>query len=204
MLNFCFHLLLPTLILSSCFAPKQTYYESARTLGDGHVRVSAGASHTKSYLFVDANRSRSVGLTVGFTDDVDIDIRHEEFESLFLQENLSSTPSNYTYSEIGIKKSLKKNESAVKLSVGRYLFDKDRPAAYSARPQYIMTTSVTRGVEFSGAYDVTILQGRDNYILIPGFNCGFNVSSNLDRWAIRAEVGASLHMTAAVGGYITL
>lgn len=199
-----------------CVAPINLTYESARTLRKGQVDVQGNYgryySDGKSFALTNYNYGAKVGY--GLSDNHTIKLRYEHIvvpsESLYYYAlndffNLFyiSLPSSYKsnllemhYYEIDNK--IRINEhSTFSIPIGYY-----SAGVYSIDLRYYLTvTNRARTFDATLIPKAHILIGKSGSI-VPGLGIGFGISSDLDRWAFRPEVGWDGYF--AFGGALTV
>lgn len=171
-------------------APVNQHYEKAATLGKGNIEASGSIS---GYVADDAPLNRNYGFRVGYgvSDKVDVKLRYEKripFDSGKLHTD---------YVSIIPKFSIHTNKVALLAPLSRYQtrhrFDGKTldEVSYSFAPQVIRTyTNARNNFDFSIMAKADFLfhnLAEDEFFL--GFNMGAGISTNLDKWALRPEVG---------------
>lgn len=181
-------------------APVNAGYEKAGTLGKGNVELSGNYTH---YIVSSEGESEAINNNYGFkagyglSDKFDVKLRYEKLMPVD-QEEGSKFRANYV--SVIPKISLTDRKLSFLMPISRYnLKDEDpdgtkvKDHSYSIAPQLIRTfTSKTNQADFSiglkGDYIIHSGEDAENDFLL-GFNLGAGFSSNLDKWAIRPEVG---------------
>lgn len=189
-----------------CFAPLHTSYDSARSLPKNQVQVlGAGSSTVSHFVFLPTNHSLGSGLAYGLSDAIDLRFRYERFWSLELQELfLSSQLAEYTYVEVGAKVSVVPDLVAISVPVGRYVPSGQGSEVTSIHPQVITSAQFGQNVELTAIPNVHILLGDNKPIFFPGIITGLSISTDINQWAIRPELGVGLYLTVGVGAYVNL
>lgn len=193
--------------LQSCFAPLHTSYESARSLPKGEIQLTGSGSNTLAHFpfLLPTNQSLGGGIQFGLTDNIDVKIRHERFISLELQEAFSSKLDNeYSYTEIGVKTTILEDHLAMALQVGRYLGLTESGSILSINPQVILSMQANKHFEVTTIPNITILSYEGNRLVYPGIITGINVSTDINKWAVRPEIGIGPYFTMGVGAYVNL
>jgi hypothetical protein len=181
-------------------APVNTSYEKAGTLGKGNVELSGNYTH---YIVSGGGESEAINNNYGFkvgyglSNKFDLKLRYEKLLPVD-QEPDSKFKVNYV--SVIPKVSLIDRKLSFLMPVSRYNFKDEGPDgkklkdhSYSIAPQIIRTfTSKTNQADFSfslkGDYIINSGEDTENDFLL-GFNVGAGFSNNLDKWAIRPEVG---------------
>jgi hypothetical protein len=177
--------------LSSCVVPVNTSFERAATLGKGNVEAGGSFSH---YTGIADGESESlhnnVGARIGFgvSDKMDLKIRYERIGDY------------YDYLSVVPKFSLSPKKTALLLPLSMYSASQSGKT-YSIAPQFINTfTSKKNTADFSlslkgdllfspATTDIYGNKIQSSTDFLVGFNAGAGISSNLDKWAIRPEIG---------------
>lgn len=165
------------LFLSNCVVP----YESARMLPKGTSEVKASYSNVRFYDGADSgNLDNGLGIGVGYgiTGKINVKLRYE---------HLSSSDGNINFLGVGPKLALKPNRIAAALPVGWY-FDGDG-STWVLSPMLLFTLP-----NASNTFEATLGARSDLFFEVEsgvlfGLNLGFGWSKNLDRWAIRPDLG---------------
>jgi hypothetical protein len=200
----------PALFLISCatVAPINTSYERAATLGKGGLELSGSYTH---YSFSGDGESTATNnnyggkVGYGINDKMDIKLRYEKLVPVGMED--SKFKANYI--SVIPKFSIKDKKFAILVPISRYNFKEESEAGetfkdhnYSIAPQFIgtfTTKSNQADLSFSIKGDYIIGSEGGNEFLM-GFSGGAGFSSNLDKWAIRPEVGY-LFKPGEPGGY---
>lgn len=97
----------------------------------------------------------------------------------------------FDYFELAAKFPLIEEVLAFKTSYGRYYVDKEMvaQAMYGA---FLFSSDLSNNCELYFAMHGTGIYERNGLQLLPGANLGLGISSDLDRWAIRPEIGCNL------------
>lgn len=202
--------ILPILFIScATVAPVNTSYERAATLGKGGLELAGSYTH---YSFSGDGESAATNnnyggkIGYGIDDKLDIKVRYEKLVPVDMGTD-SKLKANYI--SVIPKFSIKDKKFAFLIPFSRYNFKDESEAgetikdhSYSIAPQFIGTwTNKTNQVDLSLSMkgDLIINSEGDNQILM-GFSGGTGFSSNLDKWAIRPEVGY-LFKPGEPGGY---
>jgi len=188
--------------LYSCVtvAPVNGSFEKAGTLGKGNIELLGNYSH---YIVSGGGETEAINNNYGFragygvSDNFDFKIRYEKLKPVD-QESGSKFVANYI--SVIPKVSLVAKSFSILLPISRYnLSDEDLDGiktnqhSYSIAPQIIKTfTAKSNQADFSvnvkGDYIINSGEDAENDFLL-GFNLGGGFSSNLDKWAIRPEIG---------------
>jgi hypothetical protein len=187
-----FYFLILSQFFTSCMtvAPVNQHYERAATLGKGNIEASGSIS---GYVADDKPINKNYGFRVGYgiSDKVDVKLRYEK------RIPFDTSIHNSDYISIVPKFSIRENKVSLLAPISRYQtrhrFDGKTidEVSYSFAPQVIRTyTNAKNSFDFSVSTKAEFLfhnWAEDEFYL--GFNMGAGVSTNLDKWAIRPEVG---------------
>jgi len=179
-------------LATSCvIAPVSSNYESARSLKKNNIEATGNfTSYTAISDGETESNNRNFGFRLGYgiTDNFDAKLSYERCIPVWGEEednlgavNFFSLSPKYTFIE---------NTFAVKFPLNLYSYnDGDESESYFAiNPTIIGTLPVNEKFEFglSAAYQVFF---DEDFLDFLSFGLGFGFSSNLDRWALRPEVG---------------
>ncbi len=174
-------------VFASCVAPVNLPFESARMLKKGDVDVQGNLSaYLASGDLVNTNFGGKIGF--GLTDVHTLKLRYERLQPTAVRYQFSGsayenrTPAaNYFEMENKFKTG---RRSAFGLTIGYYSFN-----ILSIDPRYYITFANPENTfEFTLAPKVHIFV-KERASFMPGLSLGFGLSSDLDRWALRPEVG---------------
>jgi hypothetical protein len=211
-------LFLISLLLGGCFAPLNLSYDSAKTLDKGQIEIQG--AYSKYYAPRDSlgltliNNNFGFSLGYGITDKYTLKLRYEFitpsslFKEIFNDKNYSDVFS-MSYFEINNKFQLAKNNLAISLPLGVYKYNKSSLGAgfglFSFDPRlYITLFRPTNVFDLTIIPKAHILFGSGGGGVFPGLSVGMGFSSNLDRWAIRPEIGFDGFISFGVGANINL
>jgi len=103
------------------------------------------------------------------------------------------------YFEIGFKIRLIEERMALGLPVGLYIYEGELSSSIS--PRLFITFGNNEKVEFTLVPGV-LLTFEDYIGIFPGVNLGIGLSNNLNKWAIRPEIGYNGCFNFGVGPYL--
>lgn len=169
--------------ISACVVPINTSFESARMLGKGNAEAMGHYSH---YIIADEGESEAYnnnfGLRLGYgiSDKFDLKMRYIRL----VPEVEGSSGVNYI--DLAPKYAFLPGKLAGTLPVGLYFAEGESQWVFS--PKLLFTYPANNMFEATLAAKADIFPDDESEVYL-GFNLGFGISSNLDRWAIRPEVG---------------
>ncbi len=183
---------------SACVAPVNSSYESAKTLGKGNTEVMGLYSHyIASGDGESENSNDNIGFRVGHgvSDNSDISLRYIRMNSA-LEGGI-----NANYLALAFKYSLMENIIAASLPVGAYFYsaDGDSESTFFISPKLLFTYPVNDKFETTFASKIDFYLEEDSESTL-GFNLGFGISKDLNKWAVRPEAGY-LFNPGESGGY---
>lgn len=198
------------LSLYSCVSvsPVHGSFERAATLGKGNIELSGNYTHyvaTGDGESAASNNNYGARIGYGVTKNVDLKLRYEKLVPADEEERATY---KINYFSVIPKVSIVEKKLSFLMPVSRYNYTEDESGEiskdhiYSIAPQFIGTlTSAknTADVSFSIKGDYAMYghdQGSDFFV---GFNLGAGFSNNLDKWAIRPEVGYLLNPSGGGG-----
>ncbi|CAN5442895.1 hypothetical protein BH23BAC1_BH23BAC1_16100 [soil metagenome] len=172
-------------LLYSCgLAPVNSSFEGARTLKKGQTEVTGNySSYTLSGDGESFTTNRNYGLRLGFglNDRVDLKFRYERLSPVGTE--YRGTGANYL--AITPKYSFVEDKISGSFTVGTYSGEGDIFLFLS--PKMIFSYPVRNRFEPTFSIKTDIFPFDQAYFL--GMNLGFGISPNLDKWAIRPELG---------------
>ena len=189
--------IVPGLLLSSCFAPLNSVYDNAKLLKKGDI--ATGISYSRYYgntlepdedfdlHFENLNNNFGLSLGYGLSDKINLNCRYESFNlkwnSKFFDDPV---PGNLDYFEIGCKVKLKEDKMALAVPVGFYIFEGESVTVID--PMLLLTVSKNNKFEVNLIPKMHIFF-LDKFSMAPGVSFNVGLSNNLDKWAVRPEIG---------------
>jgi hypothetical protein len=211
-------LILITILIGGCFAPVNLTYDSAKTLNKGQIEVQGMYSRynvtndTLSSALINQNYGISLGY--GITDRYTMKIRYEyidptvTFQKVFgdISEDFKGMNS-MSYFEVNNKLMLVKNNLTLGLPVGAYFYNTKMLDVknggmgwFTFDPRlYITFFRSTKFFELSVVPKLHCLFGAFGGYVTPGISLGMGLSSNLDKWAFRPEIGYDKYLSFGAG-----
>jgi hypothetical protein len=181
-------LALSVAFLPSCIVPPFSDLQSAKLVGKGRAEVTPSYS---SVSYAEDGESGHVqnhyGIQAGYgvAGFMDFRLRYERIQLV----TEGSESSGLNVLGFGPKFSLVKNWLAIFLPVG-FAFGEDIQASetWQFHPTVLFTVPFNKNIELNTSAKALVpLQGGQNTLV--AFNLGFGISSDLDKWAIRPEIG---------------
>lgn len=194
-------------IISSCVAPINTAFESAKLLNKGGVELQG--SYSKYSLIddveesVEANANYGVAIGYGVNDNYNIKLRYERlksgFEDFGIDEfgNELSDIFDYNYIEFTNKFSLWKNRIAFSIPVAAYL--NTEHSFYQIDPRFFFTFGQGDYFEFTIIPKAHFIFTENETYVNPALSFGLGLSSDLSKWAIRPEIGFDRYFVFGIG-----
>ena len=174
---------------TSCVAPVNLNFDSAKMLEKGSVEAQASSS-AYAYLNEVYVTNLNFGAKAGFgvSGRYNIKLRYE---------CLLPADGNdiYNFIEIDNKISILKNKIALSLPITFYLGNE---SVLVVDPRFYFTYSKSNKFEFTFAPKVHIALSGDSGIL-PGACLGFGFSKDLTKWAVRPEIGYDSYLSLGIG-----
>lgn len=186
-------LLLPTLFfLTSCFSLVNLTNDNATLLNQKEVRVSGHYAHYYYSKFLKTskddilqNQNFGGSLIYGVSNRLNLTARAERLHKNSGKAGLGyEAATNLTYLEVGTKIKLKKDKVALGLPLGFYLIDED-DSVVVLTPHLFLTHRLSQRFDMNLTTRLTIGLQR----VTPGISLNIGLSSDLDKWAIRPEIG---------------
>ena len=170
-------------LFGACVVPLNTGFESARMLKKGETELTGNYTH---YSFSDEGESGSVnnnfGLRIGygFSDRINLKLRYERLVPT------EEGASGINYIDLAPKFRLLPGKIAATLPLGMYFSEDETEFVIS--PKMLFTYPASNRFEATLAAKADIFPEDDGNVYL-GFNLGLGLSANLDRWALRPEIG---------------
>jgi hypothetical protein len=212
-----------SLFLTGCFVPVNLSYDSAKTLDKGQLEVQGSWSqynvmNDSTYETAKLNQNFGGSVGYGVTDKYTMKLRYEyiSYNSVFrdifdgdgsdLSTDLSSLTS-MSYFELNNKLRLYKHNLSVGLPLGFYVYNKSLLSNGEIGlgwicfdPKfYISFFRKSKYFELTVIPKAHIMFGNFGFYGQLGISAGMGFSSNLDRWAIRPEIGYDKFLSFGVG-----
>ena len=205
----CFLCTLLLFLLYGCFAPVNSVYDNARLLDRKESRIGINYSryYGSDFDLTDEdnegllNLNNNYGFSIGYglSENFNLSFRYEYLKIKNEIEIFDMSFDNFlNYFELGCKINLIKERLALGLPVGLYNYEGGLTA--SIDPRIFFTVGRSDKFDFTVIPKVHVLIG-DDVGLYPGLSLGMGLSSNLDRWAIRPEIGYDGYFNFGVGTY---
>lgn len=188
--------------LCSCYgvAPVTNQYEKAGTLGKGNLELmGAFTTHTVTVDGESNSTNDNYGFRAGYgiSDHVDVKLRYERLVPTYREDG---DPTGIDYISVVPKVAIVPRKFAVLLPISRYTYtdefegQKERYNINSIAPQLLYTATTPKNkFDFTlgakGDYTFSSDNGEHESDFFVGATMGAGFSSNLDKWAIRPEVG---------------
>ena len=186
---------------TSCVAPVNLVHDNASMLDVGKWKVAASAAQYYSGGG-DSKLNTNFGI-MAFYGVAERTTLHGRFERLtntggFL--DLSdgwSAGAGINYAEIGAKFGLIEDRLALDLAMSSYSNTGDHVLVLD--PRLIFTTRFNQNVELSAIGKAHIFMSQLGAFPVPAVSLGLGLSTDLDRWAIRPEVGVDGYLSWGIG-----
>ena len=147
------------------------------------------------------NYNNNIGLAAGYglSEKLNLNVRYEYLKSRSDVDFLGETFNDFmNYFEIGCKIRLIEERMALGLPVGLYLYEGGLTSSIS--PRLFITLGNNEKVDFTMVPNVLLTIG-DDIGIFPGVNLGIGLSNNLNKWAIRPEIGYNGVLNFGIGTY---
>lgn len=204
-------------ILVGCFAPLNLSYDSARTLDKGQIELQG--AYSRYYAPNDSlpstliNSNWGFSLGYGVTNRYTLKLRYEYISPSSIFKNVFDTKDynnlfSLSYIEINNKLRLVKENLAISLPIGAYFYNRSAlkggfGSMMSFDPRlYISFFRSTNVFELSIVPKLHVLFGSGGGAFYPGVSLGMGFSSDLNKWAIRPELGYDSFLSFGVGANI--
>lgn len=179
-------------LVTGCVAPFSDL-QSAKLVGKGNFEVTPGYS---SISASDEGESQKIQenygaqIAYGVSKCLDLRLRYE-----YLSFTLEDETAHMNIIGFGPKFRLFKNWLAfyvpVGFAFGGDLEEGDSSQTWQVHPTLLATISVAKFLEINPSAKVMIPFDKDAFDTLYAFNLGLALSTDVDKWAIRPEVGIS-------------
>lgn len=207
------------LLLSGCVVvPVNLSYESARMLDKGQIQLQGSYSRYNAVKDTSANLCNNFGFAAnyGVSEKYSIGLRYEHldmtpaFGDIFDSEDTEDFAQilKMNYFEINNRIRIKEDFIAIGIPVGMYIINDITETAedfnswgyFFIDPRIYFTFFAKSDIfELSIVPKVHIIAGFLGAQVIPGISLGIGLSSDLNKWAIRPEIGYDKYLSFGVG-----
>jgi hypothetical protein len=187
------------LLVSGCLiSPHNSNFENASTVGKNNIEA---AGHYSSHSY-SGNNSKSITnygfkITYGIAENTDLKISYDNF-NMFL--NFYEFNQFLNFYELGLKFSIVKNKSALVLPVG--IYNNKYHTTFWLSPRYLSTLIRKKQFDFTTCFKMEIPL-VDSTVPAFGFNATFGLSDNLNKWAVRPEIGIKFVLNTRINSLIS-
>jgi hypothetical protein len=140
-----------------------------------------------------------LALAYGLSEKMNLKFRYEKMNTVADWEIFDlqlEIPTDINYFEFAGKFQLNQDETAIMTPIGIYSYGDE--LLFTFAPRFLATIRNNNHIELNVSAKMNIFFGDDIFVM-PGFNLGLGVSSNLDKWAFRPEIGYDGFFTAGAG-----
>jgi len=193
--------IIATVLQYGCFAPINLCFENAKLLKKGEIKAQANvagyfATSLQKILESDNsmenyNNNVGVGLNYGISDKINAGLRYErigvvsdEVEFFGMEFNTGIKAINFL--ELSNKIRLYEDKLALAFPVSFYFLEED--GFFSFDPRLYWTIRENNKFEATFTPKLHVFFGESAGVA-PGLTLGIGLSDNLDKWAIRPEIG---------------
>lgn len=201
-------------LIQGCFAPLNSVFENATLPSKHELQVKASASsyygpdfdlgEEDNKSLIHYNDNIGIALRFGFTDKFNLGLRYEhlfirnEFEMF---DDDESYRGQINYYELSSKINLKEDKMALDIPVG--LYDYEGEFFFAVDPRLIVSFRKSQKFEINLYPKVHIFIG-DGIQFNPAIGAGLGLSSDLDKWAFRPEIGLDGNLFFGAGFTVNL
>jgi len=199
-------ILIAGLFLTGCFSPINSVYDTAKLLEVGEIQVKGNYSVYSTIVQV-TNVNVGASAAVGIHDKVNLGLRYEQLHGTDynISDSQFNEKINYNYFEARAKFKLYKDNVAFETPISLYTHE-GNPLTFSFEPRLYFTYRANKYLDFTNVMKINYLKNiEDDRLFLgaerifPGVIFGIGLSSDLDDWAIRPEVGYDGNFTCGVG-----
>lgn len=179
--------IMTTLVPSACMIPTFSDMQSAKLAGPGRLEVTPGYSMVGSDDpeggFEFSQNHYAIQVATGLAEGADLRVRYERLQ-------MRGEDDGANVVAIGPKFAIVPDRLAINLPVGFGFGDGiDAIETLSTHPALIGTATLSPQVELTGAVKALVpLRNFDREVMVAA-NIGAGISTDLDRWALRPEIG---------------
>jgi hypothetical protein len=169
-----------------------TYYERANILYNGNLEGTVNYSLHKacSDVLLPAEKINithlGIGLGYGINNRFDMRVRYER-----LMQNDKAQPGNFNYVSLSPRIRLIEDRITGALDISSYFSENTHYELIG--PRLILSFNISNQFEISTGTKLDLALNRDHYSYWGG-NLGCGISSDLNKWAIRPEIGATFNI----------
>lgn len=177
------------LSLPSCYMPVNALYETARPLGEGTIEL---AGMYTGYSAEDVQKNFGFRGGFGISEKADIKIRYEYLQNSYETGQYLSLIPKYSF--------VCKNNYAIAVPLSMYSVkdisdigyeEKGSEEYFSIAPTFLVSLDLKAGkIELTSGFRTEIFVDAE-IKPIYGISSGLGFSSDLNKWAIRPEIGFS-------------
>ncbi len=188
-------------LCTSCIAPVNLVHDNAHMLEVGKWKVAASTAQYYSREG-ESRLNTNFGL-LAFYGVAEKTTLHGRFERLTNTSSFSeldgswATGDGINYVEFGAKFGLIEDRLAIDLAMGGYSNTGDQLIVFD--PRLIFTTRFNQNIELNAIGKAHIFISQVGALPVPAISLGLGLSTDLDRWAIRPEVGVDGYLSWGIG-----
>ena len=186
-------------LLTGCFAPINSTFESAKMLDKGQIGLQCNYSKYYGEFFEgnskNLNNNFGFGIGYGISNQFNMKFRYERISTKTTIE-IFDEEFSINYIELSNKFQVKQDKMSLSIPLGIYLFGGEPLILLD--PRFFFTLRGNEKFELNLIPKIHIFIG-DGINFRPGINLGLGFSSNLNEWAIRPEIGFDGYFTIGVG-----
>lgn len=188
-------------MMTGCFAPVNSVYDSAELLKTREVQVKG--NYSNYYIGGEPiNTNYGVSAAYGFSENFNAGLRFEVLTNIVSDFEVEPDPLFKTiqYVEMRGKVNLLRDKIAFESAAGTYFNDAE-VVQYSLDNRLYFTKKISNQFEMSVIPKVNLSTGfaGSGMPVQPGIIFGAGFSNNLDKWAIRPEIGYDGYLNVGVG-----
>lgn len=184
----------PVLVLAGACVPYVADQQSARLLEPGQVEVTPSFSNVSFSAEGETEHVQNqFGLRFGYGASPNVEVRGT-YERVTLDEDVRVDDTDVNLLGVGVKVGLVPDQLALFLPVG-FAFGGDLESGdtWTFVPTLLGTWRATPGVELNPSVKAIYPFAIEDPELFLGFHLGAGISTDMDRWAFRPEVGAVIN-----------
>lgn len=209
-------LIISLIFLIGCAIPVNTTLESAQMLDKGHIGIHGSYSRNYGMNFNSGrdapfsvyNKNYGFGLEYAFSDNYNMRLKYARLDCDLSLADFGFTGfigdweiPNLNFIELSNKFCLVKDKMAIAVPLSFYFHEEGLQSDVTIEPKFLWTIRKNDKFEFSVIPKVKLMISNDGVLFLPGINVGMGLSTDLNKYAIRPELGidAGLFFTFAIG-----
>ncbi len=199
------------ILLCSCSAPVNLSYDNGKTIPKGNLEILGSYSDYNTGEGLNWSSNYGARICYGITDNYNLKFRYERINMDYLLEDVVKIPDflddyfkdriNYdlNYFEIENKLKLRHANVSFGLPLSYYSYPEIHNGYFEFDPRIYLTLFRGTNIVELNLVPKCHFVFVQNFYAMPGISVGLGLSNNLDRWAIRPEIGWDGYFSYGIG-----